>query len=109
MSIYKNSEGKNAVEMEKDVAEATMELRGFLFERVYKAEAFKKEEERADRMISAMYKYFKDNIDELPEFYKGLLKTCDVDTVLCDYISSMSDGFAIKTFNDIFVPKTWKL
>ena len=108
-SIYKTSEGKNTVEMAEDVGAATMELRSFLFERVYKAEEFKKEEERADRMISAMYKYYKEKINELPEFYRGLLDDYDVDTVLCDYISGMSDGFAIKTFNGIFVPKTWKL
>ena len=60
-------------------------------------------------MISAMYKYYKEKINELPEFYRGLLDDYDVDTVLCDYISGMSDGFAIKTFNGIFVPKTWKL
>ena len=109
MSIYKASEGKNTVEMDDETAAATMELRSFLFERVYKAEEFRKEEERADRMITALYGYYRDNLIELPEFYRGLLDDYDVDTVLCDYISGMSDGFAIKTFNGIFVPKTWKL
>ena len=108
-SIYKTSEGKNTVEMDKETAAATNELRSFLFERVYKAEEFRKEEERADRMISALYGYYKNNLIELPEFYRGLLDDYDVDTVLCDYISGMSDGFAIKTFNGIFVPRTWKL
>lgn len=109
LSIYRRSEGENVVEMEEDAAAATTELRSFLFERVYNAEEFRKEEERADRMISAMYEYFKKNVNELPDFYKGLLDDYDVDTVLCDYISGMSDGFAIKIFNGIFVPKTWKL
>ena len=109
LSIYKTSEGKNTVEMDKTAAAATAELRSFLFERVYKAEEFRKEEERADRMISALYAYYKGNLNELPEFYRELLDDYDVDTVLCDYISGMSDGFAIKTFNGIFVPRTWKL
>ena len=108
-SIYKTSEGKNTVEMDKDTEKATMELRSFLFDRVYKAEEFKREEERADRMITALYGYYKNHIEELPDFYKGLLNKYSVDTVLCDYISGMSDGFAIKTFSGIFVPKTWKL
>ena len=67
------------------------------------------EEEKADRMISAMYEYFKVNLDKLPEFYYGMLDNNDIDTVICDYISGMSDGYAVKTFNDIFVPKSWKL
>ena len=32
-----------------------------------------------------------------------------IDTVLCDYISGMSDIYAVKTFNEIFVPNNWKL
>ena len=66
-------------------------------------------EEKADRMISAMYEYFKTHTEKLPEFYYGMLNNYDIDTVICDYISGMSDGYAVKTFNDIFVPKSWKL
>lgn len=108
-SIYKTSDNKNTVEMDKETAAATTELRSFLFERVYKAEEFRKEEERADRMLTALYGFYKNNLNELPDFYKGLLDGYSVDTVLCDYLSGMSDGFAIKTFSGIFVPKTWKL
>ena len=108
-SIYEFSDGKNFVRMDDTVAEATATLRAFLFDRVYSAPEFKKEEQRADRMLSALYAYFKDNLSELPDFYLRLLNDYSIDDVLCDYISSMSDGFAIKTFNDIFVPKTWKL
>ena len=109
MSIYKYSDGVDHVEMEPEIADATLKLRAFLFERVYTADALKKEEERADRMISAMYDYFKKHKEDLPVFYIKQLLTCDEDTVLCDYISGMSDRFATKTFNDIFVPSGFKL
>ena len=108
-SIYLESDGKNKVEMQKDVADATMKLRTFLFERVYNDKTFRGEEERADRMISALYEYYKANLDKLPEFFRLELETENVDTVLCDYISGMSDMFAVKTFNEIFIPKNWKL
>lgn len=109
MSIYKESEGKNQVKMEPPVEEATLTLRRFLFDRVYTDKTFREEEERADRMISAMYDYFRKHTDKMPAFYVKLLDKYDEDTVLCDYISSMSDGYAIKTFTDIFVPNNWKL
>ena len=108
MSIYNESNGKNQVIMGEEVAAATAELRAFMFENVYNDKTFKKEEERADRMISAMFEYFKKNLNEMPAFYVGLLDKYDVDTVLCDFISGMSDGFAIKTFSDIFIPDGWK-
>jgi dGTPase len=109
ISIQRCSDGKNKVEMEKPVLDATMELRTFLFERVYNDKTFRDEETRADRMISALYEYYKKNPQELPEFYLEELKEYDSDTVLSDYISGMSDMFAVKTFNGLFVPKNWKL
>lgn len=108
-SIYRNSDGKNKVEMEEDIASATNELRTFMFQRVYNQKAFKDEEERADRMISALYEYYRNNLDKLPTFYIGRLDIDNVDTVICDYISGMSDLYAIKMFDQIFVPKNWKL
>ena len=108
-SIYRESDGKNKVEMEKSVAEATLKLREFLFKNVYNDEAFKKEEVKADRMISALYSYFKDNPDLMPEFNYNLLNTTDIDTVVSDYLSSMSDGYVVNLFTKLFVPDKWKL
>jgi len=107
MSIYNESNGKNQVKMSEEVADATAMLRTFMFDNVYNDRTFKKEEERADRMISAMYSYYKNNLGEMPEFYVKLLEKYDVDTVLCDFISGMSDVFAVKTFSDLFIPDKW--
>lgn len=108
-SIYSFSEGKNLVKMDSEIERATSELRAFLFERVYNDKAFKEEEIKADRMISALYDYYKKSPDKLPEFNRKQLESIDIDTVLCDYISSMSDGYAVKTFTELFVPDKWKL
>ena len=109
MAIVSKSQNKNFVEMEEKVFSATQELRAFLFDRVYKNKTFIEEEERADRMLSSLYAYYKNNLKKLPEFYYKELEIYEVDTVICDYLSSMSDGYAISTFNGLFVPKTWKL
>ncbi len=108
-SIRRCSEGQNKVEMEKPYAEATKELRDFLFANVYRDKTFIDEEMRADKMISALYEYYNSNTDKLPEFYINRLQIDDVNTVLTDYISGMSDIFAVKTFTEIFIPNNWKL
>ena len=107
-SIFKNSEGKNQVEMDEEIAEATANLRAFLFERVYADKTFRDEEERADKMISALYNYYKERPELLPEFDRSELEKFDIDTVLCDYISGMSDTFAVREFTRIFIPKKWE-
>ena len=108
-AIYDASNGKNTVEMQKDVDEATMALRAFLFERVYKHKTFQYEEERAKRMLTALYEYFMATPEKLPEFYIKRLDIDDRHTVISDYISGMSDMYAVNTFSQIFIPKTWKL
>lgn len=109
MSIYKTSDGKNQVNMSKEVFSASEVLREFLFERVYKNEKIYQEEQKADRMISSLYSYFKNNVKKMPDFYVSLLDKFDIDTVLCDYISSMSDTYAVNIFTEYFIPKKWTL
>lgn len=108
LSIFKESENKNFVRMGKTEDRATTILRDFMFERVYTHKAFKEEEERADRMMTALYEVYKKSPELLPEFNQNQLETTDIDTVLCDYLSSMSDGFITYSFKQLFIPKTWK-
>ena len=108
-SIYRESDGKNYVKMADAEERATEELRAFLFERVYNDRTFKEQEQKAERMLGAMYSYFYDNPDKLPEFYVKELAETDKDTVICDYLSGMSDGYAVKTFSGLFIPDKWEL
>ena len=106
-SIYTCSVGKNCVEMEEEIYSAMDKLRTFMFENVYITENTKGEEERAMNMLSTLYAYFKSNPKKMPDFYYGLLKEYDIDRVVCDYISSMSDRYAVYVFQEIFVPKNF--
>lgn len=108
-SIHRESEGKNKVEMERHIMDATVELRSFMFAKVYKDKTFMVEEMRADRMLTALYEFYMKNPDKMPENYQSMLRTEDNNTVLCDYISGMSDIYAVNTFKEIFIPKNWKL
>ena len=108
-SIIRASDGQNKVEMEKDYADATMELRTFLFKKVYNDKTFRDEEARADRMLTALYEYYFKMPENMPDFYKNRLENEDINVILCDYISGMSDIYAVKTFTEIFIPNNWKL
>lgn len=108
-SIYNKSLNKNYVEMEEDVMKSTLKLRKFLFENVYKTEIALNQEKKAGLMLTELYEYFSEHIDNLPEFFKSLIPEYGKNRVVCDYIASMSDNFAIETFQNIFIPKTIKM
>ncbi len=106
-SVYRNSIGKSEVSMEPDIEEASDKLRRFMFERVYLTEFARGEEEKAERMLFETYYYFEKHPEALPETYIKFLESYPLNQVICDYISSMTDRYAIYTFNRIFVPKGW--
>lgn len=106
-SAYRNSVGKSEVELSPEVLKASEALRKFMFERVYLTKFARGEEEKAERMISALYEYFIAHKEQLPPTYVGLTEKYAVEQVVCDYISSMTDRYAVYVFNKIFVPRGW--
>ncbi len=106
-SVYRNSVGKPYVEMEDDVREASEKLRAFMFENVYLTEYSRREEEKAERMIFALYDYFIKYPENLPQSYLKIMDKYSAEQVVCDYISSMTDRYAVYVFNKIYVPRGW--
>ncbi len=106
-SVYKTSYGKNTVEMDKSVNRASEALRAFMFERVYLSESARGEEEKAERMLSALYSHFVAKPEDLPETYIKIIEIYGKEQAVCDYLSSMTDRYAVYTFNRLFVPKGW--
>ena len=79
-----------------------------MFARVYTNPAAKQEEEKAELLIRKLYDYFINNINKLPAEYKDIAKKVDPDRAVCDYISGMSDSYAVDLYTEMFVPKFWK-
>lgn len=106
-AIYSASKNRSTVTMESEVRNALDEMRNFMFEKVYLTQFAKSEEETAFRMIESLFCYFRKNKDKLPEFYVKLLEKYSLNTVICDYISSMTDRYAVYVFEELFVPKNF--
>lgn len=106
--IYENSYGTDQVKMSDRVMNATNELRSFMFENVYEL-ANKSIQERAERMLTQLYGYFTAHTEKLPKIYHRLLEKDGVERVVCDYLSGMTDRYAIGVFESVFIPTTFSL
>ena len=108
--IIRNSEGKNDICMSDEISEAMMELRQFMFDRVYTNPLVKGEEAKAERLVEFLYEYYLDRFDEIPEEYKALVENQGTsrERAVCDYVSSMSDRYAVGVFNELFLPNSWR-
>ena len=108
--IIVNSLGKNDIVMSEPIHRAMTELRKFMFDSLYMNPTAKREEVKADKLITELYRYYVANTDKLPDTYKRFIREFDErpEQVVCDYIAGMSDQYSISKFQEIFVPKAWK-
>ena len=106
--IITSSEGKAVITMSPEVEQAFYKMRAFMFEMVYTNPMAKSEESKAENMIEALYDYFMKHPDDLPELQKNMIdKGTSASRAVCDYISSMTDRYAIMKYDSLFIPKTW--
>ena len=107
VNIIENSNGIDDIRMSSDFYDAMLGLRSFMFENVYLSKTVKKEEDKSKGVVKTLYEYFNNNIDKLPDEYLKMLDTNEKSRVVCDYIAGMTDRYAIKLFEEIFVPKSY--
>lgn len=104
-----NSMDKPEICMSEEIREAMMGLRKFMFTNVYQNPKAKGEETKAIHMVENLYFYYEDHIWLIPDQFRNRLDEGDTpEQVVCDYIAGMTDNYAVKQFEDFFVPEAWK-
>ena len=109
--VVTNSMDRPEISMSDEVERAMRDLRAFMFERVYLNPIAKREEKKAIHMIKDLYWFYMENLDEIPKEYQNMQGETGVnkEQMVCDYIAGMTDTYAVKKFEDYFVPKSWKI
>ena len=112
--IVYNSYNKNDILMSKTVEKAIAKLRAWLFENVYnnnnKKNIAKTEEKKAQNVVEVLFYHYKNNMNEMPPEYLKLLKDGEDELqVVADYISGMTDDYAISKFKELYIPVGWKV
>lgn len=87
------------------IGEAMLELRSFLFSSVYTSPMVKNESEKAVRLLSALFDYYMQNIDTVPEEYLAISQGDNLRAVV-DYVAGMTDRYAKEKFQSIFMPRS---
>ncbi len=105
--VVKSSKGRPVIAMTPVVETAMLDLRNFMFERVYRNPVAKGEEVKARRIIQELYKYYMEHPEKLPEDFQPQLDLDGMSRVVCDYVAGMTDKYAVYKFEEIFVPSGW--
>ena len=101
--------GNGKINFSPEVEAAYAVLKDFMYATVYVDKEAKREEKKVDKLISELYARLCDEPALMPNFYMQIAYNEGVDRAVTDYISGMSDEFATRLFEELFVPQKWKV
>lgn len=97
--VIKNSVGKSTVAMSEEGWHYTTKLRQWMFDNVYIDSPAKLEENKARKVIRELFFLYTDMLKPM----------CDdparIERIVTDYISGMTDRYAVERFKENFIPK----
>jgi dGTPase len=103
--IANSAEGKIA--MSAEMAQAVGLFHDFLFEQVYRNPKAKGEEAKVADILGGIWEYYYKDPSRLPADYRRIAEEEGLARAVCDYVSGMTDDYAVGQFSDIFIPAAW--
>lgn len=104
-SLIENSDG--VIAMSSEVQQAYEALHAFLYSTLYVDERAKHEEKKVEKLVADLYEYFCEHPMQMPQGYLYILYDQGVECAVTDFISGMSDAYAVRLYEELFVPKRW--
>lgn len=105
--LVDTSAREGEIRMSPRVFAALDTLRDFMFENVYLRQETASEQEKAVELIRALFAYYLDHPEEVPDEYHRA--PGDLPTRIADYIAGMTDRYALRVYEQLFLPQSWLL
>jgi dGTPase len=99
--IVDHSEGEDEIRQGREVGQAMLCLRKFMFDRVYLGPEARSEHERVQRTMRGLFSHYLAHPGEIP----ALDPTASECQRVADYIAGMTDRFCIAKFTELTVPE----
>jgi len=94
----------NTVCLSQPMQEHMNDMKEFMFDRVYiNHPGSARELERAKEMLRLLFRTYHERPEMLPAQHQPATPK-----TICDWIAGMTDRFAARTFEDIYLPRVWR-
>ncbi len=103
--LVSTSEDSAEIRLSDDVFRALDLMRDFMFESVYLRAEAHTEQDKAIALVRALFSHYLEHPDEVPPEYHRA--PGDTPTRIADYIAGMTDRYALRTYEEIFLPQGW--
>ncbi|MGI6028260.1 MAG: deoxyguanosinetriphosphate triphosphohydrolase [Candidatus Heteroscillospira sp.] len=95
------------LKMSPDMTEAVDVFHDFMYKNVYLNSTAKREESKVSNIITGIWEYYVNYPEKLPPEYAAIAETEGLSRAVCDYVSGMTDKYAIRKYSEIFIPAAW--
>jgi dGTPase len=93
------------IRMTPGMLDATLELRSFLFESVYENQAATAEFGKAEGILGGLWEKIRTRPDDFLD--RRTMEAEGLDVAAVDFLAGMTDRYAVRLFEELFVPKPW--
>ena len=104
--LIENS-GGGRLRMSDRMQETFDYFHAFMYSDVYTNPVAKREEGKVEGILAGLYDYYTSHPEALPEDFSGVIEKEGIERAAVDYISGMTDGYAMEKYGDIFIPFAW--
>ena len=101
------SSADGAIRLSDKMQETFEYFHGFMFSDIYTNPVAKSEEGKVEGIMSVLYEYYASRPEKLPEDFRGVVEREGRERAAVDYISGMTDSYAMEKFGEIFIPFAW--
>lgn len=98
-------DGRQVIVMGTDEHRAADELRNFLFANVYAPINALPSTLHAKEIVVRLFRYFTEHPTEMPESWRCRVELDGAERAAADFVSGMTDEYARRTYNEVFIPR----
>jgi dGTPase len=99
--------GLTEIKMSQQVLDAVLRLRAFLFDAVYENTTATAEFKKASGILSGLWEKVRDRPGEFLD--KRTIDEEGLDAATRDFIAGMTDRYAVRLYEQLFIPKPWTI
>jgi dGTPase len=109
LDLLKESERTGEITLSPSIAFVFEAFREFMYERVYLNVRAKSEECKVFGIINELFNYYCKMPDELPGEFRDIIPADGLKRAISDYISGMTDKYAVHMYEKLFIPEAWQV
>lgn len=96
-----------ALRMSGEMQQAVDVFHKFMYSDVYTNPVAKGEECKVENILRGIWEYYVNHPEKLPDDYAKFAREDGLERAVCDYVSGMTDKYAMSQYSEIYIPANW--